>query len=248
MDPTRVLCDRCGRASDRPRAAALRPVGMIGWVWLIVILTGPILLLWLAMSRTSRMRWIVAAALVGEAAIAGVLIDFLPRGFFEVALGVLILGVATVATGRLIDRRRLGPAGQTRVRVARHLLVGWALTALMCGGVVLKPGPFFPETDEVLPLPDGLHATVAPTDRGGCGSGVCSRTITVTGRPGQANDDLYAEIKRHVKARGWGSQCRPVGWLLVRTTECVELAARDGQVTIFLSGNRDDVRDMATID
>ncbi|AEV84539.1 hypothetical protein ACWT_3516 [Actinoplanes sp. SE50] len=204
----------------------------------MLIALGPILLLWLLMSRAPRTRWIIAAGLAGQAATACLLFHVFPRGVLEISLSVLVLSVATAVTGRLVERRRLGPAKQTRVGVATHLLAGWSLLALLCGGGIARPGPFFPETDGVLPLPEGLHATVRPTHDADCGSGSCTRTITVTGRPGQRGDDLYDELKRHLEKRGWGSGCRPVGWLLDRSTACVELFVAGNEVTIDLSGNR----------
>ncbi|GLW27881.1 hypothetical protein [Actinoplanes regularis] len=207
----------------------------------------PIVFLWLVMSREPRTRWTIAAGLAGQAAIATLLLHFFPRGAAEIALSALVLGLATVLTGRLIERGRLGPPKQIRVAVATFLVAGWSLMLLLGGVLLFKPAPFFPATDKVLPLPEGLHATVHPTGDGACGSGWCMQLISVTGRPGQADDDLYAEVRRHVKERGWGTGCRPAGWLLDRTTECVELAVRDHQVIIDLSGGRDDVRNLVTI-
>ncbi|MEV0897931.1 hypothetical protein [Actinoplanes sp. NPDC049802] len=214
---------------------------------LVLMLVGPMLLLWLVMSRTPWTRWIIAAGLAGQAAIAGMLVHFFPRGFLEISLSVLVLALATCVTGRLVERRRLGPAGQARVGVATHLLAGWSLVALLIGATLWRPAPFFPATDKVLPLPDGLRATVRSSGDANCGSGSCTRTITVTGRPGQGDDDLYEEVKRHVKKRGWSSGCRPTGWLLDQTAECVELAVVDNRVTIYLSGHRDDSSHVATI-
>jgi hypothetical protein len=156
--------------------------------------------------------------------------------------------VLAVAAGRLAERRRVDPETPRGVVVSTRLFAGWLLVVLCCAAVLGRPGPFFPAADQVLPLPDGLHATVLPYDDGNCGSGSCARTITVQGRPGQSGEDLYTEAKQHVEARGWGRGCRPAGWLLDRTTECVELTVDAGQVTISLSGNRDDLRDLTTID
>lgn len=221
---------------------------MIAGVLWVLIETGPILLFWLVMSRDPRVRWLTAAILAGQAAGASVLAHLLPRGLLEISLAALVLGLATALTGRLIERRRLGPARRARVGVATHLLAGWSLVALCTGAVLWQPAPFRPATDGVLPLPDGLHATVRPAGDGDCGSASCTRTITVTGRPEQADADLHAELERHVRTRGWGSGCRPVGWLLDRSTECVELAVRDGRVTISLSGSRERLRQPPGID
>ncbi|ROP27560.1 hypothetical protein EDD30_0237 [Couchioplanes caeruleus] len=220
---------------------------MIVWMLLVLILIGPILLLWLVMSREPRMRWIIAASLAGQAAIATMLVHFFPGGFFEISLSVLVLALATALTGRLVEGRRLGPARQARVSAATHLLAGWSLVALLCGAILWRPAPFFPATGGVLPLPDGLHATVRPADDADCGSQSCTRTITVTGRTGQADNDLYNEVKRHVKERGWGSGCRPIGWLLNQTIECVGLAVTEHKVIIHLSGSANDSSHSATI-
>lgn len=53
---------------------------------------------------------------------------------------------------------------------------------------------------------------------------------------------------KHVEKRDWGHGCRPVGWLLVRSTECLELAVHDDQLTIMLEGSRDDLGNLATLD
>jgi hypothetical protein len=84
----------------------------------------------------------------------------------------------------------------------------------------------------------GLTARVAPTGDGDCGSAACTRTITVAGRPGQSADALRAEVERHVRSRGWGTGCRPAGWLLNQATECLELTAVQDHLTIQLSGLR----------
>ena len=44
-----------------------------------------------------------------------------------------------------------------------------------------------------------------------------------------------------------GTGCRPAGWLLDRTTSCVELTGTRYDLTIHLLGDRDDVRDLVTI-
>ncbi|MEU7752312.1 hypothetical protein [Micromonospora sp. NPDC049171] len=214
---------------------------------LIMLATGPILLLWLNMSRAPRIRWLVALFLAGLTALAATLIYFLPRGLLEISLVCVAVAALTVAAARLHERRRLGPVHRPGNVVSTYLLAGWLLVLLCCGVLLGRPGPFFPAADKVLPLPNGLQATVLPSDDGDCGSGSCQRRITVTGRAGQSGEDLYAEVKRHVEARGWGRGCRPVGWLLDRSTECVDLAMDAGQVTIILSGNRDDLRQVTTV-
>jgi hypothetical protein len=214
-------------------------VSTISRVPLVLIVTVPILLLWLPMSRVSQIRWLVALVIASLTALGAMLVHFLPRGLLEITLSCLTLVLVTVLAARLIERRRLGPGSRARVVVPTHLLAGWVLVALLCGAVVWRPGGFFPSTGGVLPLPDGLSAGVQPYDDRDCGSGACARTITVTGRPGQSGEDLYTEVKGHVNARGWGRECRPVGWLLDRRAECIELTLKGDQVEIVLWGVRD---------
>ncbi|NMO54141.1 hypothetical protein HH310_23525 [Actinoplanes sp. TBRC 11911] len=203
---------------------------------LTLLLSVPLLVLWIAMSRAPRTRWTVSATIAGLAVIAGVTIYLVPRGTVEISLGWLVLSLSAVVAGHAIERRRVSA-----------LFAAWLVLTVLAGLVAWRPGPFYPATGGVLPLPDGLHATVQPTGDGDCGSASCSRTITASGRPGQSGDDLWAEVRQHVISRGWGHGCRPAGWLLDRSTECVELAVHDGLLTITLSGNRDDLRHLATI-
>jgi hypothetical protein len=210
----------------------------LGFALLVLLVTVPMLPLWLLMSRLPRNWWLVVGFLAGQIAVAVLLVGFQPRGRFEISLACLVVMLSTTVVARLLERRRLGPAAQRRVIVSTNLLAGWVLIVLCLGGVLLRPGPFFPDADEVLPLPDGLHATVNPSGDRDCGSGSCERIITVTGRTGQTGDELYAEVKRHVEGRGWGPGCRPVGWLLDRSTECVELTRSETQTAIVLSGTR----------
>jgi hypothetical protein len=225
----------------------LRSLGTISFVLLVLIAIGPILLLSLLMSRVPQIRWVTALIMTGLTAVAVTLIFLLPRGGREVLLACLVLALATVVCSRVAERRRLGPNRQTRAAVPSYLLAGWLFVVLCSLTMLWRPAPFYPAADTVLPLPDGLQATVNPVEDGDCGSGLCTRTITVTGRPGQTGQDLYAEMRRHLQARGWGAGCRPVGWLLDRASECVEVTPADGQVTIALSGSRDDLRHLVTI-
>jgi hypothetical protein len=225
----------------------LRSLGTISSVLPVLIAVGPVLLLSLLTSRVPQIRWVTALILTGLIAVAVTLIFLVPRGGREALLACLVLALATVVSARVAERRRLGPSRQTRAVVPSYLLAGWLFVVLCCLTVLWRPAPFFPSADTVLPLPNGLQATVNPVDDGDCGSGLCTRTITVTGRLGQTGQDLYSDMRRHLQARGWGGGCRPAGWLLDRTTECVELSLTDGQVTVSLSGSRDDVRHLVTI-
>ncbi|SNY66529.1 hypothetical protein [Paractinoplanes atraurantiacus] len=180
----------------------------------------------------------VATVLTAIVAVAALALWLVPRASLEVLLAVPVLGGLTLIAARLFDR----PAVGARSAVPAFLVVGWLLVSLCALLVVSVPGPYFPATDTVLPAPDGLRATVHPHSDADCGSGTCQVTIEITGRPGQAAADLRSELTRHLKARGWGSGCRPTGWLLDGSTACVELSVSDGRATIFLTGNRDNVR------
>ncbi len=137
---------------------------MIGCMRLVFIVIGPILLLWLTMSRVPRVRWLTALMLTGQALVAAALIYLLPRGVFETLLACVVLAPMTVAVSYVAERSRLGQSRQARVIVANWLLVGWLLVVLCCSVPLWRPGPFFPSADTVLPLPAGLHATVDPVD------------------------------------------------------------------------------------
>jgi hypothetical protein len=203
------------------------------------LLIGPLLLVWLPMARTRRVRWPVAACLAALTAGAALLVVAFPRGLFEASLAALVAAVTIIVVASVAEQRRLRSQPQpARIWWLRTVSAVLLMAALCLSGVLLNPTPFAPPADKVLPMPAGLSATVDPFDDGDCGSGSCSRTITVTGRPGQSGDDLRAEVERHVRARGWGTECRPVGWLLDRATECLSLSAEADHLTIALSGNR----------
>ncbi len=204
-------------------------------VLLVAIVTAPILLLWLPMSRSSRMRQSVGLALIGEIVLAAALAHFLPRGLFEISLSCVVLSLLIVVVARLKERRQRDPEPRGRGTVATRLLAVWIVTVLCVGAVIGKPEPFYPAGETILPLPAGLRAADQLI---GCGSGSCTRKITVTGRPGQSGEDLQAELTRHSDSRGWTGGCRPVGWLLNRSSECIDVVRNGDQVTIFLSGNR----------
>jgi hypothetical protein len=212
------------------------------------VLIGLVLVLWLSMARTRRLRWLVAAALAALAGTAALLATAFPPALIEITLMSVAVAVAVVAVAGALQRRRPGPAPATWARWPFRIAAGLLVMSMCAIAVVLRPEPFVPSTDTVLPLPAGLHATVEPHGAGNCGSGSCTRTITVTGRPGQPGADVYATVRRHVADRGWGHGCRRSGWLLDRTTACIELAQRDDRVTIHLSGNRDDLTHLVTLE
>jgi hypothetical protein len=203
---------------------------MIARMLLPLLLIGPLLVLWLPMARTRRARLVVAAILTAVIAAAVLLSGVLPRSRFEITLFALLAAVALITVMTIVEQRRRGSRPQPpRIWWVRTLAAVALMVALGLFGVLIAPRGFIPPVEDVLPLPDGLTAVAAP---GSCGSSVCTRSITVTGRPGQSTADLETEIARHLVARGWTTECRPAGWLLDRGTTC----ARRNGLTITLSG------------
>jgi hypothetical protein len=190
------------------------------------------LALWLVMSHRPDRRRLVAVALVALLVAAAGLMLLLPRAAVEIALAAPVLGMLTVLAGRRAERRRTGPPAA--------VLGVWVLVVWVAVLMTQSPTPFQPSVDHVLPAPAGLQATVRD---GSCQWLYCEVRIDVAGRPGQSGDALQAELREHLKARGWGDGCRPVGWLLDGSTECVELAVDGNRATINLLGNREAVRD-----
>lgn len=206
----------------------------------LFVVIGPVLVLWLVMSRVPRIRWVVAAGLAAILVAVGVLAALLPRGSAEILVVGLLLAGGAVLAGRRAERRIAGPATGLRARAPAWLLGGW-LGLLACGvGLMVRPGPFHPGAGLVLPLPGGLTAVAEPTGAGSCGTGMCTTHLTVTGRAGQTDADLISELRRHLESRGWGDGCRPVGWLLVPGRACANVVTHNGQVTISLTGLRDE--------
>ncbi|MCA2218185.1 hypothetical protein [Jidongwangia harbinensis] len=212
------------------------------------VLIGLVLVLWLSTARTRRLRWLVAAGLAALAAAAALLATAFPPALVEITLMSMAVAMVVVAVAGARQRRRLGPAPASWARWPFRIAACLLVMSLCAIAVVLRPGPFLPSTDTVLPLPAGLHAAVEPPDDGSCGTGSCTQTITVTGPPGQPGADVYAAVRRHVADRGWGRGCRRAGWLLDRTTACIELAQRDDRVMIHLSGDRDDLAHLVTLE
>ncbi|WP_203835551.1 hypothetical protein [Winogradskya humida] len=203
-------------------------------------LVAVVLVVWLVIARSGRVRWPVAAALVllGGAAWLGV--RAFPLGTAEINLGGLVLAVALVAAGREVERRTLGPGPRLRVVWPFRVLASLSLLLVCCASSDwIRPEPFFRGSDVVLPLPAGLHATVEPHDAADCGTGVCTAHITVTGRPGQSAADLQAELRAHARTRGWTSDCRPAGWILTKGQECLTVGLTSAGAQITLEGSRD---------
>ncbi|MFI1995483.1 hypothetical protein [Actinoplanes sp. NPDC020271] len=138
-----------------------------------LILIGLILLLWLPATPDPRRRRPVAAVLAVVAVAAALLAHLFPRATAEATFGGFGLAVLimVVAWGR--EPRRTWPM----------VLVGVLTIPVLClAGVGLRPAPFYPSAEEVLPMPGGLTATVEDV---GCGSGTCtgaSRSPAVPGR------------------------------------------------------------------
>ncbi|WP_204294452.1 hypothetical protein [Actinoplanes campanulatus] len=202
------------------------------------IMLVPILLLWLPMSRSAVSRWTVAAILAVVIVAASGVVTVAPRGLFETAVAALALSAVAVVIARFRERRLLGPGRQRRVTLPSKLLVAWLLFVCLCIGVLLRPNPFLPSADLVLPLPDGLHATVVENEGSACGSGSCTRTILVTGRPGQSPATLHTEVVAHVTGRDQAPGCQPIGWLLSPATECTAVYTDRDRVVITLTGLR----------
>ncbi|MFU8871914.1 hypothetical protein [Micromonospora sp. SL4-19] len=202
---------------------------------------------WWLVARTRRIGWIVGLALLGWAAVATVAVTAFPRAQAEVSVGYLPVAVTIVGVGRAVENRRLGraerPRGSWLYRIAVVLA---ALVAGICAPFsfyVFNSEPFIPSADELLPVPAGLSTTVEEPAGHPCGSGVCGRFITVTGRSGQPTSDVYDQVRQHLIGRGWdlgngGQSCRPTGWLLDRRSMCVSVFARDSAVHVSFEGPR----------
>ena len=175
-----------------------------------VVLIGPLTLLWLPLTRTRRVRLLVAGLMIATMAGAVLLVAVLPRGRFEITAVALLITVAAVGSASVVEHRRLrNQPRPRRIGWLRPLCTVVLLIAVGIYGALLKPTPVFPPTDTV-PPPTGLRAAVQPG--GDCGSGSCTRIITVTGRPGQSPAALHDEVERHLRARGWGPVAdRPAG-------------------------------------
>ncbi|WP_212998869.1 hypothetical protein [Winogradskya consettensis] len=202
-------------------------------------LVAVVLVVWLVIARSGRVRWPVAAALVLVGGAAWLGVRAFPLGTAEINLGSLVLAVVLVAAGREVERRTLGPGPRLRVVWPFRLLATASLLLVCCASSDwIRPAPFFPGSDVVLPLPSGLHATVEPHDGTDCGTGVCTAHLTVAGRPGQSPADLQAELRVHARTRGWTSDCRPAGWILTRGQECLSIDVTPTGAQITLEGSR----------
>jgi hypothetical protein len=172
-------------------------------VWPIVpLILAPVLVFWLLSARTTRARLRGAITLLALGTLATVAAVAVPRGVYEIAL--LAFGGSLL----VVRNRRLSLA-----------LV--PIVLLCCAGlVVLDNNPRRPDFDDLIPLPDGLHA-VRATERS-CGSSACSRQMIISG------PDALTRMQRHLTDSGYpGDGCRADGWLLHRGERCATVHARD---------------------
>jgi hypothetical protein len=160
---------------------------------------------------------------------------------------------ALAAMGLLIQRQRVGPPvvaapGQRPTLATAHVLL-WAYlaTVLLCCapavGFIISTEPFVPDSRELFPLPAGL--TVLSNQDNGCGSGSCSRAITIGTTTGLTASQIKQRLREHLRnAHGWrldphDSACRQQGWLVDHTTVCVEIYTDQAQhVVVDLTGGR----------
>jgi hypothetical protein len=220
-------------------------------VAIILVWAAVPLLAWPLLSRARStgvvIEFLIAICLVLLIAVGFEWIE--TRARLEVLLAYAPFTAALIWLGRRIERRQLGAvgAGGDRRRAAGRILVAGHVSVVMlcCTPVAfsLSSNPFLPGSDELLPLPAG---TVLVSDEDeGCGSGVCTRKMTVTGSNGQAAEIVYSQVVDHLRRRhGWridsdGDECRPAGWLVDRTLLCVGVRVDGPQnVVIDLQGAR----------
>jgi hypothetical protein len=177
----------------------------------------------------------------------GILAVF-PRARAEITIAYLPVAAAVIWIARRRENRRLGPPEQAAGQwAARILLAVAAGITCVCGSfafLAYNSEPFMPSTDELLPLPQGLHATDATGDRvDSCGTGSCTRRFTITGKPAQSANEVRELLGAHLRRRGWeldadGQDCHQAGWLLDRTTICARVGVRDGTVYVSFDGWR----------
>lgn len=112
---------------------------MIGGM-LPVVLVGPLLLLWLPMARTRRVRLIVAVALAAVIAVAVLLAELRPDGPAAITLAAVLVAALLVAVASVVEQRRLGPQVQPpRIWWLRTVFAVVLLTVLCTYGAVVRP-------------------------------------------------------------------------------------------------------------
>jgi len=146
---------------------------------------------WTLMARTPRIRWIVGLALLAWIGLAIGIVAVFPRARAEITIAYLPVAVAVIWIGRRWESRQQGLPDQAAGKWAEKILLTVAtVITCVCGSfafLVYNSEPFMPSADELLPLPQGIHATDITGDRvDSCGTGSCTRRFTVTGKPGQA--------------------------------------------------------------
>ncbi|MEO3927726.1 hypothetical protein ABGB07_28235 [Micromonosporaceae bacterium B7E4] len=152
----------------------------------IVVLAALSAVVWWLVARTRRVGWTVGLTLVGWAAVATVVVTAFPRARADVFVGYLPVAVAIIGAGRAVETRQLGGAERDRGSWPyRMAIVLASFVACVCAPFsfyVFNGEPHLPSADELLPVPAGLTATVEEPTGPPCGSGACSRFVTVTGR------------------------------------------------------------------
>lgn len=225
-------------------------MSVIGVVIILVWAAAP-LLAWLLLSRVR------STGVVIELVIAVYLVLLVAVGFgwietrakVEMLLAYAPLTVALIWLGRRIEHRRLGATavkGGRKRAVGRMLVAGHVGATVLCctpAAFSLSSNPFLPSDDEVLPLPAGT--VLVSNEDEGCGSGICTRSVTVTGSDGQAAEIVYRQVVEQLRRQhGWrfdsgGYECRPAGWLVDRTELCISVRVdAPRNVVIELQGAR----------
>ncbi|BCY06078.1 hypothetical protein [Actinoplanes sp. L3-i22] len=191
---------------------------------------------WAFASRPGRIRNRTAAALLIWAAAALLLSRLVPVLKWDLIAAALPVATLIIVLGR-----------RQYTRHADHRPNKWpivvlaALNAVLCcaGGPVLllveQRVTEAPAPDGVLPLPDGLRGVQeGPTGREACGNATCITYVRVTGRPGQSDADLAAEVRRHIASRH-ADGCHRLGLLVDRRKLCTSVGqGHDGSVSIVL--------------
>ncbi|TJZ97832.1 hypothetical protein [Actinacidiphila oryziradicis] len=206
-------------------------------------------LCWARLARTRVVGAVVGAALLAAAALLiGELAGLLPqqpRAEAVVGYGpltALLIGAGVLAERRLRGRRpRTERTYHATVALCSYLAVVLLLFTPYYVIFALRE-PWVPSTDLVLPLPPGYSVTADTGTAGGCGSGTCSRGLTVIGPAGQSAADTAARLRGWLTTRhGWrldanGSGSRRIGWLLDPRLESVDVGLADQRVDILLEG------------
>jgi hypothetical protein len=223
----------------------VEPLGMA----ITAVGAGTPLLAWPLVGRTWRtgvaVEVLIAAYLVFVVAVGLGAIH--TRARMEVLISYAPATATLIWLGWIVERRRLGP-GRTSRRVSTGavltgLHVAVAINCCIPSAFLASSDPFVPRSNEVLPLPTGM--VVVSDDDTDCGSGMCTRTVTITSRDQRPADLLYQQVVTHLhREHGWhlathGAGCRPAGWLLDRTTLCVAVRTVGVHtVVIDLTGER----------